>query len=160
MFLRARVVYVPTHLRDSVIYVPTYLQANVPKACQFLICKYQRANKRTSMPYGVPICQLGVPKCQKAYQFFNFACQRAKRCANFSNIRLTKPKGNFYTLLYKKFYITFNIIVIYIICICTVHKNCIKIHFHISSHIEEKCGIFLFYLFLFFFFALYLEMKI
>ena len=106
------------------------------------------------------IVPIKVPTCHMACQYVNLACQSAKTRANFSNICLTKPKGNFYALLYEKFYITLNIIVIHIITICIVHKNCIKIYFHISSHIEEKCGIFIFYLFLFFFFALYLEMNI
>ena len=44
--IRAYVVYVSTCLRASMVYVP--------KACQLLIFLCQRANKRASMPYGVP----------------------------------------------------------------------------------------------------------
>ena len=51
-------------------------RANVPKACQLLIFTRQRVNKRANairranVPNGVPIFQLGVPTCQKAFQFF------------------------------------------------------------------------------------------
>ena len=82
--------------------------------------------------------------CHKAGQCFNLACQRAKRCATFSTWRANVPKsvpvfqtfllrnakGNFYTLLlYKKFYIILDIILIHIMCVCIVHINCIILYF-------------------------------
>ena len=101
--------------------------------------------------FYVPI---NLPTYHKAYQFFNLACQRAKRRANFSTWRANVPKrvpivqtfllpnakGNLYTLfLYKKFYIILDIKLISIMCICIVHKNCIILHFYTSCHIKEKC---------------------
>ena len=98
--------------------------------------------------------------CYKAWQFFNLACQRAKWRANFSfwRVRVLKSvpvfqtfflegaKGNFNTLfLYKKFYIILDIIVIHMICICIVYKNCIIPHLYNSCHIKEKCAEFLFW---------------
>ena len=86
------------------------------------------------------IMSINVPTCQRcanystwrayvpiAWQFLNLACQRAKWhvsfsfwCANmskgvfnFQTFLLRNAKGNFYTLLlYKKFYIILDIIVI------------------------------------------------
>ena len=121
-------VYLPTCLHVSVVYVPTCL--SVPKACQLLIFKCQRANKRVKVTYGVPLGELkGVPI------FWIFLLQNANR--------------NFYPLLlYKKFYITLDIIVTHIICISIivthiicisiVHTNCIELHFYTSCHITEK----------------------
>ena len=105
--------------------VPTCLRANVPKACQLLIFTCQRAN----VPYGVPIFQAFLSR---------------------------NALWNFYTLLlYRKFYILLDVIVIHIICICVVNKNCIILHFHTSCHIKEKCEeFFLFnYCFLFLLFS-------
>ena len=82
-------------LAASVVYVLTCFCANLPKACQLLIFTYQRSNKRATVPYGVPMFQLGMPTCQMVFQCFNLACQRLKRCANFSNIPLTKCYGKF-----------------------------------------------------------------
>ena len=77
--------------------------------------------------------------------------QRAKRQANvlkgmpnFQTFFLRKAKENFYTLLlYKKFYIILDIIVVHLICVCFIHKNCIILHFYTSCHIKEKCAGFL-----------------
>ena len=56
------------------------------------------------------------------------------------------PERNFYTfLLYKKFYILLDIIVIHIVCICIVNKNCMILHLSTLCHIKKKvCGISLF----------------
>ena len=122
--MRANVVYVLACQRSLLANV-TCLRANVPKACQLLIFTCKRVNKRANM-----------------------ACQRAKRRANFSTwcanlpkgvqifqtLLLRNAKGNFYTLLlYEEFYIIHHIIVIHIICICIVHKNCIILHFYTSA---------------------------
>ena len=137
------------------LYVPflpawsTCPRAHVPMCQNRANFSFLRAN--------VPI---NVPACQKAYQLFNLACQRAKWRANFSfwpanvpkgvpifqTFLLRNPNGNFYTLLlYKKFYIILDIIVIHMISICIVRKNCIILHFYISCHTKEKCAEFLFF---------------
>ena len=138
--------YVPAcqrGLRASVVYVPTW-----QKRANF---SFLRANVLT---------------CHTACQCFSLACQRAKTRADFSTWRANLPKGvpifqafllgnakwNFYTLLlYRKFYILLDIVVIHIICICIVNKNCIILHFHTSCHIKEKWEeFFLFYYFFLF----------
>ena len=74
--LRASAVLVPTCLRASVVYVPVCLRVNVPKACELLIFRCQRANERANVPcvpvfhFEVLIFQLGVPTCPKPCQFF------------------------------------------------------------------------------------------
>ena len=153
--LCANVVYVPracvlewfTCQRACAPVSFTCLRANVLKACKLLIFTCQRVNKCVNVEYGVPM--------------FNLACQRAKRYANFLNIPLTKERlrGNLYTLLlYKKFYVTLDVIVIHIVCICIVHKNCIILHFYTSCLIKEK--LLEFFFLIFYFFALWCEMKI
>ena len=70
----------------------------------------------------------------------------------FQTFLLQKAKGNFYTLLlYKKFYIVPDIIIIPIICICIVHTNCIILYFYTSCYIKEKCVEFFFFIIFFFF---------
>ena len=65
---------------------------------------------------------------------------------NFQIFFLRNAKGNFYILLlYKKFCIILDIIVVHMICICFIHKNCIMLHFYTSCHIKEKCAGFLFF---------------
>ena len=55
----------------------------------------------------------------------------AKGMTNFQIILLWNAKGNFYILiLFKKFYVIIDIIVIHMICMCIVHKNCIILLFH------------------------------
>ena len=130
-------------LHANVLKCQRSLRANVP-ACQ------NRANF-SFLRANVPI---NVPTCHAACQCFNLASQRAKRHANFSTSRanvskdvpifqtilLRNAKGSFYTLLlYKKFYILLDIIVINIICVCILNKNCIKLHFYNSCYIKEKC---------------------
>ena len=115
-------------------------------ACQVLNFTWQRANKHTNVP-------INMPTCHTACQYFRLVCQRAKRHANFSNWFVNLPtfllrndKGNFYTLLYKKFYIILDVIVIHIVCICIVHKNYIMLHLYTSCHIKEQyVELFLFY---------------
>ena len=102
---------------------------------------------------------------------FPLACQRAQRHANFSTWRAKVPKGvpifqafllqnvigNFDTLLYKKFYIIPDIVVILTLCICIVHKYCITLHFYTSCHTKEEIVEFLLFKT---FCSLQLEMKI
>ena len=115
------------------------LRANVP-ACQ----RANGGSLRATM-------LIKVPKCHTACQCFNVAYQRAKRRAVFSTWRANVPKGvpvfqtfhlrnvkgNFYTLLYKKLYIILHIIVIHMICICIVHKNCIILHVMLKKSVRN-----------------------
>ena len=95
-------------------------RANVPETCQLLIFTCQCAIWcayfsvwHANVPKGVPI---------------------------FRKFLLQNAKGNWYSLLlYKKFWIILDIIVIHIICICTLQKNCIKFHFYTSCQIKEQC---------------------
>ena len=111
---------------------------------------------RANVSINIPTCQryanysTWLADVPTACQFLNLACQRAKWRANYSfwcaNVLkvVLNFKGNFYTLLlYKKFYIILDIIVIHMIWICIVHKNCIIFHFYTSCHIKEKCAEFL-----------------
>ena len=108
-------------------------RANVPETCQLLIFTCQCAIWcayfsvwHANVPKGVPI---------------------------FRKFLLQNAKGNWYSLLlYKKFWIILDIIVIHIICICTLQKNCIKFHFYTSCQIKEQCEdffIIIFFSFLF-----------
>ena len=56
------------------------------------------------MPNGVPIFHFGAPTCQKAYQFFKL-----------SSYKMLKEIS--ILLLYKKFYIILDIIVIHVMCV-------------------------------------------
>ena len=56
-------------------------------------------------------------------------------------------------LLYKKFHIILDIVVMRIIRICIVQKHCIILCFYTSYHIKEKSLEFFFFI-IFFFFAL------
>ena len=106
------------------------LRANVPKRAKFLFFTCQRAKKRANVPYGLPMFQLGMPTCQTACQFFNLACQRPKSVPIFQTFLLRNAKGNSYTLLlYERFYIILDIILIHIMCVCIVHINCIILYF-------------------------------
>ena len=121
----------PRCLPASVIYVPTCLRANVSKACQ-------RAKSVQNSHFYVPMFQ---ETCQRAIRRANVSTSRdnlSKDVPIFETFLLRNAKGNFYTLiLYKKFYIILDIIVIHIICI--VHKNCMIHHLYTSCHIKEKC---------------------
>ena len=69
-----------------------------------------------------------------------------KSVPNFQRFFLGNAKGNFYILLsYKKSYIIHDIIVIHMVCICIVPKNCVILHFYTSCHIKGKCTRFLFF---------------
>ena len=145
-FLCANMVYVPRCLRASMVYVPT-----CQRCAHF---SFFRAN-----------VSINVPTCHMACHCFNLWCQRAKWCTNFSTRPANVPKGvsifqtflwrnakgNFYTLLlYKKFYILLDIIVIQI-CICIISKNCINnLFLYFISYRRKVCGVFLFrYFFLY-----------
>ena len=117
------------------------------RACVLMF--HKRANfsfLRVNVPINGTTFKLGVSTCQKACQFFKHS--------SYEILREISIK----ILLYKKFHIIPDIIVIYIIYIYIyiyiVHKNCITLYFYTSYHIKEKCMKFFFFLFLFFFFAL------
>ena len=96
-------------------------------------------------------------KCMPTSQFYMPTCQCANKRANvpkgmliFQTFSLQNAKGNLYTLLlYKKFYIILDIIVIHMICVFIIHKNYI-LHIYISSHVKEKWAEFSFFETLFF----------
>ena len=127
--LHSNVFYVPAYQLISVINVPTCLRVSV----SFL---------RAKVPNGVPMFQLGV--CQTACQFFNLGCQRARRRADFLNIPLNETREISILHYYiKKFYIILDII-----CICIVHRNCIILISILMSY-QRKVWNFSFSFFLF-----------
>ena len=68
-----------------------------------------------------------------------------KGVLNFQTFLLQNAKGNFYTLLlYEKFYIILDIIVIHKIYICMVHKNCI-LYVILKKRVQNFCCLKLFY---------------
>ena len=90
-------------LRANMVYVGKCLHANVLLCqCANVLTYQKHANflfLHASVPINVPtsrkvkVCpmfQLGMPICQTACQFCNLTCQRAKWCASFSKIPLTK----------------------------------------------------------------------
>ena len=155
----------PTCLRAKVVYVPTCLHASVVYVSTFLVC--QRGKSVLTFHFYVPI---NVPTCHKTCQYFNLAWRRAKSCARFlehsSNEMLREISINtciiliylyyciiFFILLFEKFHIIIDIIVIRIICICIVEKNCIILRFYTLYNIKEKSEEFFFFI-AFVFFAL------
>ena len=89
-------------LHANVLACQRGLCANVPKACQLIFFTCQRANKCDHVPSGVPKGML-------------------KGMAIFQTFLLRNAKENFYTLLlYKKFHILLDIILIHIMCICII----------------------------------------
>ena len=101
------------------------LRANLPKACQLLIFTCQR----TKRCVNVSTCCTNVPKSMPIFQTF----------------LLQNTKGNFYSLLlYNKFYIILDIILVNIVRICIVHKNCVALYYYTLWN----------------FFVLYIEMDI
>ena len=126
-------------LRASVSTWSTYQRAGVLAwfTCQrAYVSTCQKRDKfsylRVNVPKGLPICQTFL---------------------------LRNVKGNFYILLYEKFYILLDIIVINITCTCIVNKICVMLYFYTSCHIKEKCVEFFFFI-IFVFFALQSEIKI
>ena len=117
----------PTCLRASVIYVLTACLPTHQKSANFsFLC----ANE-----------PIKVPTCHTPCQCFKLACQRVKKCINFSNTPLTKCWRKFlYLIIKKKFNYTWYYIYTYHIHIwCIVHKNCIWLYFYTSCHIKQKC---------------------
>ena len=93
---------------------------------------------RAKLPYGVPMFQLDVPTSHMVCQFFNLACQN-----------LSQREISILYYYIKRFYIMFDIIVIHIIFISIVRKNCIILHF-ISYHVISKKSVWNFSFLLFF----------
>ena len=137
------------HACVSIVYVPT---------CQ----------NRVNFSFLHAYVTINVPTCYTACECFNSACKRANGRVSFSTWRANVPKGmpvfqtflsrdakgNFYTLsLYKKLQILIDVIVMNIICIYIVNKNCIIVHFVTSCHIKEKCLDFFFFFNYFFLFC-------
>ena len=74
---------------------------------------------------GMPIFHFGVPRCQKACQNFKY-----------SSYEMLREISMLY--YYIKFYIILDIIILHMISVCIVHKNCIMLHVYTSCHIKEK----------------------
>ena len=120
------------------------LRTNVPACQRACVSTHQKCANFSFLCANVLMCHTSC-RC------FNLACQRAKRCANFSNIPLTNNKGNFFILLlHKKFYIILNIIVIHITCTCIAYENCIILYFYTLCRIKKVSRIFLIYYFFLF----------
>ena len=87
-------------MRASVVYVPTCPRANVIKACQILIFTCQRVSvsKVCQRRSNFSTWRVNVPK---VCQVFNLACQRAKRCANFSSFS-AKRRANCFNYISKE----------------------------------------------------------
>ena len=133
--LRVMRACVSTCLCVSVVYVATcHRRANF---------SFLRASvtKNVLRPYGALMFQLGAQLCWKP--------------CHFSNFSLTKCEGKFvyFIILYKKFYILLDSIIIHIICIYIVHKNCMILHFYTSFYIKQKFVEFFFSI-IFFVFAI------
>ena len=126
------------NMRVTVVQIPT---------CQTRASfSFLRANEPMRAK-GVPIIQFGVPTCQRCANVSTWPFNVPNSVPIFQTFLLQNAERNFYTLLlYKKFYIILDMI-----CICIVHKNCIILHFYTSCDIKEKCAEFLFLdIFLFF----------
>ena len=157
-YSRDRVCWIECHscLHPNVVYVPTcfpYMSAWF--TCQ-LACVLEWF-----------MCQCA---CMPTFHFYvstcQWTCQCAKRHASVSTGRTNLPKGvtifqtfllrnaerNFYALLlYKKFLIILDTIVMQIICICAVHKNCIMLT-SILPVVSKSVEFFHFFYFIFLFF--------
>ena len=140
-------------LRANLVYVQRACVPTCQKRASFL---FLRAN--------VPIT---VPTCHKACQCFNLPCQGAKRRVKFSTWRANVPKSvpifqkfllqnakvNFYnSLLYKKFCIVLDIIVIHIIFISRMYtyrtwKLYYALFLYFMSYWRKVCKIFAFWIF-------------
>ena len=109
-------------LRVNVLAYQRGLRANV------LSC--QRAKSVPGSHFHVRTCQ---KTCQRTIRRANVSIWHAnvpKRVPIFQTFLLWNAKGNFYTLLlYKKFYILLDIILIHVMCVCIVHINCIMLYF-------------------------------
>ena len=83
---------------------------------------YQRAESMSTSHFYVPTCK---KTCRRALRLSNISTWHAnvpKSVLVFQTFLWRNAKGNFYTLLlYKKFYIILDIILIHIMCKCIVH---------------------------------------
>ena len=121
--LLRNVVSVPTYLRISGVYVPS-----CQKACQILV------------PINISTCHMRANDSTWTPNISNGV-------SIFWTFLLRIDKQNFYNLLlYKKFYMILDVIVIYIICIGIAHRNCVILHFYTSCHVKEKCLEFFFFI--------------
>ena len=104
-------------------------------ACQRLVFTCQSAKRRANVstwrvPNGVPIFQFRLPTCQKACRFLNIPLNETREISIL----------HYYI---KKFYIILDII-----CICIVHRNCIILISILMSY-QRKVWNFSFSFFLF-----------
>ena len=137
----------PTCLRVSVVYVAS--------ACVLAWFTYQRAcvptcQKRVDSTFLHANVPINVPKCQTVCQFFTLVFQRTKSVPILQTLLLRK--WNFYTLLlYKRFYILLDAIVIHTIYIYMhrTYKLCYTSFLYFMSLLKKRE---LNFYFLFFFF--------
>ena len=124
-----------------------FAKSRVTRACIQTCSTCQRTSLSawlTCQRACVSASRFYVPKCQTACQFFNLGCQRARRRADFLNIPLNETREISILHYYiKKFYIILDII-----CICIVHRNCIILISILRSY-QRKVWNFSFSFFLF-----------
>ena len=131
--LRANELAFQRCLRANVLYVRGSLHTNVSAGkcaksvpiSHFYLSTYQCA-------MGVLIFKLSMPTCKKACNSFKHSYYKMVRKNSINN------------LLYKKFHLILNIIVMHMVCTCVLHKNCIILHFYTSHYIIEKSVKFIF----------------
>ena len=125
-------------------------KSRVIRAC--VPTRQKRANilfLRANVPVNVPTCHTACQRAKRSASFLVWRVNVPKDEPIFQTFLLRNAKENIYTLLlYKTFYIIFDIIVIHIIWICIVHKNCIILHFYTTCHIKEKRTEFFFFIIL------------
>ena len=81
-----------------------------------------------------------APTCHFACHVLSWRANVPNGVPIFQTFLLRSAKENFYTLLlHKKFYILLDILIIHIICICIINRNCIILYFYTKCHIKEKC---------------------
>ena len=127
-----------TSLRATVVYVPACFYVRVftyqVSACQIAksmpVSHFYLSTCQCAM--GVLIFKLSMPTCKKACNTFKHSYYKMVRKNSINN------------LLYRKFHLILNIIVMHMVCICIVHKNCIILHFYTSCYIIEKSVEFIF----------------
>ena len=107
---------------------------------------------------------INVRRSHTACQCFNMASQHAKRRPNFSTWRANVPKdvpilqtfllrnaeGNIYTLLYKKFFVILDIIIIRITCIFVSCINIVLYFISVLHVMLKERSMWNFYLFIYF----------
>ena len=94
--------------------------------------------------------------CQRAIQPANVStwCTKVPKDGPiFQTFLVRNAKGSFYALvIYKKFYIILDIIVIPIIWVCITHKNCIIFPFYAWCHVKKCVDFYYFYYYYYYYY--------